>query len=130
MIRVKDLIAIMAIMIVFMYTILYLETNANIEDIPVQETQKEVQETTYEDEGYYPVTITIDDSYEVLDYESLKTHFESNYDYDAKLISIDECLAEIKIHCEEDEIDDIKEQLESDYLVHGYEILEFKRSDE
>ena len=47
----------------------------------------------------------------------------------AKSISVDEGVTGVVIACEEAEIDNIKQQLESDYLVQGYEILEFKRSD-
>lgn len=132
MIKIKDLIAIMAIMIVFMYAVIRLETNTITEEIPAQETLEEAQETTYEAEeyleGYYLVLVTLDDNYRDLDYETLKTHFES--DYDAKSFQVDDGVAGVEIHCEEAEIENIKEQLESDYLVQGYEILGFKRSGE
>ena len=101
-------------------------------EIPVQDTQEEVQETTNETkeyylDGYYLVIITFNDNYKDLDYETLKTHFKSNYN--AKSVSIDDGVAGTEIFCEKAEIDNIKQQLESDYLVQGYEILGFKRSD-
>lgn len=101
--------------------------------ISVQETQEEVQETTNETkeyylDGYYLVTITFDDNYKDLDFKTLETHFKSNYNAKSVLID-DDGVAGTEIFCEKAEIDNIKELLESDYLVQGYEILEFKRSD-
>ena len=98
-------------------------------EITVQDAQEEVQETTNETKEYYLddylVIITFNDNYKDLDYETLKTHFKSNYN--AKSVSIDDDdVAGTEIFCEKAEIDNIKQQLESDYLVQGYEILEFK----
>ena len=87
-----------------------------------------IQKEYYLD-GYYLVIITCNDNYKDLDFETLKTHFKSNYN--AKSILIDDGgVAGTEIFCEKAEIDNIKQQLESDYLVQGYEILEFKRSDD